>query len=218
MKVKMSSASELEVPARCGTVHSKEEFKTVQLIIESNAKTQGVDAFALALIKSERQIRRLVTHLVYQFPCFDSGDINELRDVLCKNHAVYFEGFEQGFNALYPRSVKALVGANYDRLHERINAAIEYRNKIFHGQLTPDRLSREGLLGFVSYIRCWCDTLARSAQNEFGYDGFARNSFQKSKTKNLSTKFQIQFTGIDCYTQFIKKYMQRNRKILQTCN
>jgi hypothetical protein len=64
------------------TMSYLEEFSTVDLIVGSTAETRGVDAFALSLIKAERQIRRLMTHLVYQFPCFRSTDIEDLRGVL----------------------------------------------------------------------------------------------------------------------------------------
>ena len=86
-------------------MNSAREFATVDLIVSSDAETRGVDAFALALIKAERQIRRLVTHLVYQFPCFTKKHIKSLRNELGKNRRVYFEGFERGFNVLYPQSV-----------------------------------------------------------------------------------------------------------------
>ena len=161
------------------------EFQTVKLIVDSSAETRGVDAFALVLIKAERQMRRLVTHLVYQFPCFSEKDVSGLRDVLGRNRAVYFEGFERGFDALYPQTVKDLVGAEYDRLRPRLDEAIDYRNKIFHGQLTSIYLGREDLLGFVADIRAWCEVLALGADVEFGYDGFARNSFQKSRIAQL---------------------------------
>jgi hypothetical protein len=58
------------------------EFETVDIVIKSGAETSGVDAFALALIKAERQIRKLVTHLVYQFPCFGPSDVPSLRQAL----------------------------------------------------------------------------------------------------------------------------------------
>jgi hypothetical protein len=45
------------------------EFESVNLIVQSQTGTRGVDAFALALIKAECQIRRLFTYLIYQFPC-----------------------------------------------------------------------------------------------------------------------------------------------------
>lgn len=71
----------------------KDEFVTVDLIKAFNAETGGVDAFALALIKAERQMRKLVTHLVFQFPCFQSNDVIKLRTALANNPRVYFEGF-----------------------------------------------------------------------------------------------------------------------------
>jgi hypothetical protein len=46
------------------------EFQTVELIERSDAETRGVDAFALSLLKAERQLRRLFTYLVFQYPCF----------------------------------------------------------------------------------------------------------------------------------------------------
>jgi hypothetical protein len=66
-------------------VSCEAEFATVDLIIRSNAETRGVDAFALALLKAERQIRRLFIHLVYQFPCFGGERIGRLRDTLWAN-------------------------------------------------------------------------------------------------------------------------------------
>src|SRR5262245_10963939 len=117
-----------------------EEFATVDLIVNSQAETRGVDAFALALIKSEKQLRRLVTHLVYQFPAFATKDISLLRSALVKNRNVYAEGFITGFDALYTRTVKDLVGADHDPLYIRLTQATRYRNKIFHGQLTQDSL------------------------------------------------------------------------------
>ena len=88
----------------------EEEFATVSIILRSRAKTRGVDAFALSLIKAERQVRKLVTHLVYQFPAFGPSDVANLREVLGNNRRVYFESFSAGFDALYPKSVQELVG------------------------------------------------------------------------------------------------------------
>ena len=59
-----------------------DEFKTVDIILESAARTRRVDAFTLSLIKAERQIRKLVTHLVFQFPCFGISDVPRLRRTL----------------------------------------------------------------------------------------------------------------------------------------
>ena len=64
------------------------EFQTVDLIVGSSGETRGVDAFALSLIKAERQIRRLFTHLIYQLPCFDTADIPSLRKTLWEKRRV----------------------------------------------------------------------------------------------------------------------------------
>ena len=97
-----------------------QEFQTVDLIINSEAKTRGVDAFTLSLLKAERQMRRLVTHLVYQFPCFGRTDVPALRQALVNNTGVYFKGIEKGFNALYPKSIAVLIGTDYAHLKSRI--------------------------------------------------------------------------------------------------
>lgn len=191
------------------TTECSDEFQTVDLIINSTARTCGVDAFSLSLIKAERQIRKLVTHLVYQFPCFSAGDIPALRQTLVKNHKVYFEGFEKGFDALYPHSVSDLVGNDYRRLRDRISEAIDDRNKIFHGQLTSKRLTRDDLLVYVADIRAWCNALSEGAFKEFQYDGFGWNSFRKSAIPELWKRLKFQITTIGEYDEFVRQHLQR---------
>lgn len=187
------------------------EFKTVDLIIASDAETRGVDAFALSLIKAERQLRKCFTHLVYQFKCFGPTDIKRLRDTLASNKRVYFEGIERGFNELSPLTIEELVGTDYNRLRERIDQAIEHRNKIFHGQLTDKCLSRKELIELASDIRAWCKALASEANDNFGYDGFARNSFQKSTDSKLLQNLKVHIESIEDYKKFIRKNMQRKQ-------
>lgn len=186
-----------------------DEFQTVDLIVRSSAKTRGVDAFALSLIKAERQMRKLLTYLVFQFPCFTNKDIPRLRETLGNNRRVYFEGFERGFDAIHALSIKELVGADYSRLRARVSEAIDHRNKIFHGQLTPHYLDRKELLTFGTDIRSWCKKVARSLEVEVGYDGFARNSFQKAKKGDLSARFKVKIESIEQYSLFIIDQMQR---------
>jgi hypothetical protein len=186
-----------------------EEFKTVDAVIASKADTSGVDAFALSLIKSERQARRLFTHLVYQFPVFGRADAPTLRATLEANRSVYFDGVLAGFDALYPRPIADLVGVDYQRLKARLDAASRHRNKIFHGQLTASSLSRSDLLSFVKDIRTWCEQLARAAVTDFGYDGFGRNSFKKSTHPDLSRRLKVELKSVDDYRLFIRAHMQR---------
>ena len=186
-----------------------EEFETVNLLRSSSTETRGVDSFALTLIKAERQIRKLVTHLVFQYPCFTSTYIPKLKTILSDNRRVYFEGVVNGFNTIYPKSIKTLIGNKHDSLQEEITKAIKYRNKIFHGQLTNDDLTRDDLFLFVDSISEWCKLLAEGAENEIGFNGFTRNSFQKSSQNELYSSFKIQLTSLEDYKNFIKQNMQR---------
>ncbi len=186
-----------------------QEFETVDLILSSNAETMGVDAFALALIKCERQVRRLLTHVVFQYPCFGYADIPALRSALSNNRKVYFEGFIHGFDAIYPLSIRYLIGQDYDRLLKQLDEAIVHRNKIFHGQLTAKWLSRQNLLDYVSDIRSWCKSLADSAFAEIGYDGFARDSFRKCDGVKLWERCKFQLTDVNAYSKFIQQHMER---------
>lgn len=153
------------------------EFATVDVILASTAETRAVDAFALTVIKAERQMRKLFTHLLFQAPAFGTADIKSLRRALADNRSVYFEGFIAGWDALYPRSVEQLVGPEYRRLLLVLREATGHRNKIFHGQLTNRELTRNELSTYVAEMRDWCSMLAESALQEVGYDGFGRDSF-----------------------------------------
>ncbi|MBI4535135.1 MAG: hypothetical protein HY708_02580 [Ignavibacteriae bacterium] len=186
-----------------------EEFATVDAILGCDVETLGVDAFALSLIKAERQMRKLFTHLAFQSPEFDYGDILPLRSSLAKNRNVYFSGFIAGWDALYSRSVGDLVGAEYARLHNRIQEAIQHRNKIFHGQLTERFLFRSDLLAYVLDIRTWCSGLATNSLAEVGYDGFGRISFQKSTRLDVVGRLKVRMRSVAEYEAFIHDIMER---------
>jgi hypothetical protein len=185
------------------------EFSTVDLVLHSGAETLGVDAFALSLIKAERQARKVFTYLVYQFPVFGRSDVRGLRRALAANRLVDFEGVLAGVDALSPVSVRDLVGQEYDRLRPRFAAFRRYRNKIFHGQVTAEGLRRQYFLDAVEDIKAWCGTFGAGAMREFGYDGFGRNSFRKSELPDMSQRFRIQIQSLEEYACFISSHMQR---------
>lgn len=112
-----------------------EEFATVDLVLASCAETRGVDGFALALIKAERQMRKLVTYLVFQSPAFTCNDIEELQAAL-RARKIFFGHFLEAWDELSPRSLRDLVGAEHDRLRHSLDEVRGLRNKIFHGQVT----------------------------------------------------------------------------------
>lgn len=53
----------------------EQEFAVVRIIVDSQARTRGVDAFTLSIVKMERQIRRPITYLVFQCEAFGRGDV-----------------------------------------------------------------------------------------------------------------------------------------------
>ena len=187
----------------------RDEFSTVDLVLGSNAETRCVDAFVLSLVKAEKQARRLVTYLVYQFPWCDQTMVPDLKRALERSTRVYFKGLLAGWNALYSRSVAELVGNDYAHLRGRLDAATKHRNKIFHGQLTAHDLSRAELRSFVKDIRAWCEAIGAGAQAEVGYDGCG-NSFRKAgNAAALCARYRMQLEGIAAYRQFIKAHMER---------
>jgi hypothetical protein len=177
----------------------------VDLIRASKAETRGVDAFALSLIKAEKQARRLVTFLVYQHPWCSQTTIPDIRDALWSSKKVYFEGVLRGWDALHRRSIEDLVGSEYARLKGRLDAARPYRDKIFHGQLTSKGLSRSDLLGLAADIRAWCDALAVGTLAEVGYDGCS-DSFHKARNAAaLCTSYRENLPSLNDYRSFIKR-------------
>lgn len=188
----------------------EEEFATVALVLRSGTKTCGVDAFALSLIKAEKQARRLVTYLVYQHPWCGQATVSALKQVLESSTRVYFKGLLAGWDALYPRSVEQLVGASYTRLRARLDEASKHRNKIFHGQLTAQGLGTGDLEALVRDIHAWCDALGGGALAEVGYDGCGRNSFRKSSHATvLCSKYKVQLADVGAYRRFVQKHMER---------
>lgn len=185
------------------------EFEIIDIILtRSELETAGIDAFALSLIKAERQIRRLFTHLVFQCPAFGHTDIPALRDALWMNKRCYFEGFERGIDALYPRTVASLIGPEYPHLRNTLDDAIDVRNKVFHGQITNRCLNRPALLQYVTKIRRWCESLSTSALNDVGYDGFQRDSFRKGRPRIAET-YRYPLADIEAYKKLLKEYVER---------
>jgi hypothetical protein len=182
-----------------------EEFRTVDAVLETGAVTMGVDAFALSFIKHERQLRRLFTFSVYQFPCFDRADVRSLREELAAHGSIGAKGFLRGLNALWPKPVPDLVGTTYSDFAKLLAEAGQLRNKIFHGQISTTGVAQTGLLRLEQGLRSWCLALAEAAQKEVGYDGFRRNSFHKSTDKTLHQKFLFHLNSSAEYRQLIRR-------------
>ena len=180
-----------------------EEFGTVNLILESEFETRGIDAFAISILKMERQIRRIFTYLIYQSNNYSVGDGLKLREVLAKNGRVYFSSFINGINKIYGKSVKEVYGNDYEVDIKLITEFLKERNKIFHGQITAKKLTRKELIDRVNIIKKWCKTIADNFKLEIDYDGFERNAYKKSK-KILNLRGEQKFNTLIEYEKFLK--------------
>jgi AbiV family abortive infection protein len=145
--------------------------------------------------------------LVYQNPKLQ-GQYIDLRKTLASNRKIYFSGFIKGIEAMYPIKINDLVGKNYDSLRNSLLNSIDDRNKIFHGQLTTKHLSTEEFIEKIDDIKMWCRLLSDASINEFGYDGFARNSLHVSP-KDIYSKFLVRLDSMNDYKEFINKHMEK---------
>jgi hypothetical protein len=118
--------------------------------------------------------------------------------------------FNAGFDSLSPRSLEELLGDDYTTLNHGLVKAGRHRNKIFHGQLTAERLSRDELCSYIADIRCWCDALARATLAELHYDGFERNSFRKCPIHDFYKRLKVRLVDANSYKEFIMCNMERN--------
>jgi hypothetical protein len=184
------------------------EFENIDILIAHHTPTTGVDCLSLSMIKMERQMRRLFTYSIYQFPCFSDADIPALRNALFRQGRAYFEGFIRGFDTLHPKSVKLLVGGEHDRLWTEISTAIEYRNKIFHGQLTSASLSTSQLLDKVESIRSWCAKLGNASEEYISYAGFD-DSFKKAPNRDFVSGYRTPISSIADYETFLHQHVRR---------
>lgn len=185
---------------------SNHEFDTIDLLLNSDAQTRAVDAFALAVIKIERQLRKIFTYLVYQAECFGCDDVSELRNTLFLNKGIYFSQTESCFNALSAIPIEEMIGKDYECLRGRIQEAIGYRNKIFHGQLTQKNLTAIDLENLIVDMRRWSEILATTADQHFGYDGIKRNSFHKAASADIHSLIKIKLTSIKDYAGLLKAH------------
>ncbi len=181
------------------------EFKTVEILVNSSYTTGRTDAFVIAWVKSERQVRRIFSYLIYQYPTFEKKDVPSLIQAIASNKYLYFNDFIVGFNRLYPKTYKDIIGTSYDLLKADLDRINGFRNKIFHGQPTGHSLTTNQLRIEIEKIQYWCFEVAEKMQSEIGYDGFTRNSYRKSANENLASSYKMQIESLDEFKAFLPK-------------
>ena len=185
------------------------EFEVIEYLLNSNNESRAIDSFSLSLLKIEKQIRKIFTHLIYQYECFKPSDNKKIINILSANKNIYFRHLIIGINLIYFKEIKDIYGVGYEVDYNYICNLKNFRNKIFHGQLTGQELSRTELTEFVTIMKRWSKQIAESFQDEINYDGFERNSLKKSK-KDFSSLLKYKITNIEILKNIIIP-MQNNR-------
>ena len=122
---------------------------------------------------------------------------------------MYFENFRKGIEEIYPKSIESIYGKDYKYDLKVLENISKDRNKIFHGQITGQSLSRGKLLERVESMKKWGEALSRTFNDEIGYGGFGRNSFRKSQ-RQLSLKNEDNFSSLKKYKQLLKTIDRSN--------
>ncbi|MER9216926.1 hypothetical protein NKI54_33955 [Mesorhizobium sp. M0663] len=180
------------------------EFKPVGDILASQHRTCGVDAFVLVYLRAERQIRKLLTFLVYQSSAFIERDGPALRQTLHDAKNLSFPMFDKGIADLAGVGLQAMVGADYARLVTTLKRAKRYRDKLFHGQLPDQFVSTAEFTAVIDEIREWCRLLAEGAQREIGYDGVQPDSHRKGDRAHIAQRSSARLPNLAAYAAFLK--------------
>lgn len=149
------------------------EFKSVDLLLNSDCESRGVDAFCLSWIKLEKQLRKISANLIYQASDVKVADQGRIRAALYSHGGLSHTTFIGAIRHLTGTGVGDLIGARYDYLKKAVDASYRSRQKIFHGQQTDQSLTRDALISRVRDIREWCELLSAGATARLGYDGFS---------------------------------------------
>jgi hypothetical protein len=188
------------------------EFATVNSFLNSDAVTAKTDAFILVWVKTEKQVRKIFTHLIYQL----FTDKEDIKETIVEDKHLYFEHFIRLFDALYKTSFADIVGDEYKNfLDNDLNGGErkrikKFRNKILHGQLTNQGLGTNTLSNEIDLMRNWVKIVAEKMSEEIGYDGLGRNSLTESQKKDIKSEFK---EGIDIKTQAeLEDFINDNKK------
>lgn len=189
-------------------------FAIIYTILQSESSTKESDAFALALIKTERQARKIFTHLLFQYDFFQKGEHQKLRDELDRNGNIYFEHLLIGIEIILDKKLETLLNnVIHKSFVDSYKSSKGLRNKLFHGQITTKGFNSSEIHNLTVKIMAWSNELSIRAEQLFNYNGFDRNSCEKDPTFNKDL-LQFQVESIDTLrslkTQMIAKQRTDN--------
>lgn len=180
------------------------DFRPVDVILGSDHRSKGVDAFTLAYLRAERQIRKIFTHLVFQADAFDHSNSQKLRQILYQATDVSFKKLATGIDTLSGVTVAEMIGTEHDRLFAVLRKAKQYRDKLFHGQLPDQYVSTDEFISLEADIRTWCRLLAAGAERDIGYNGFP-DSHRKGGRKEIAQRVTGLLPSLEAYQELLKR-------------
>lgn len=179
------------------------EFAVVEQLIQSGWPTAGVDAASLAIIKTERQMRRLFTHSAFQSAAFERNDVAPLRKALADRRRIGFAEMRRGFEKLSGVEIAAILGDKENGYEAGIARVRRYRNKLFHGQLTEDSLTFGELASLARKLSAWSHDIGAACNAHFGYEGFDR-SYVKGYNARLIERATGLLPDLSAYRTLLK--------------
>jgi hypothetical protein len=187
------------------------EFAVVERLIGDGFPTAGVDALALAVIKSERQMRRLMTYSVFQSKTFERESIGELRKILAARSRIYFGGLRRGFEMLSGVAIADAFGEQAGDYETDIERVRKYRNKLFHGQLTEDFLDFSQLSELARNLSSSSKLIGDMCEAKIGYKGFDQ-SYIKGGNPQLVARVTELLPDLDAYKRLLVELEKRHDK------
>lgn len=181
----------------------EEELQTVQLLIDSKAKTRLTDAFTLLYVKSEKQLRKIFVFIAYQSPDLQRLPAKEINASVASLKHLQSKHYIKGINQIYQKTFSDVLGADYSRLNpemERIRTTV--RNKILHGQPTGLSLDEPQLKREIHLLREWLTCVFNSFRSEIGFGGFERNTFRKAK--DFSSRLLRHFASTADFSTYLR--------------
>jgi len=188
----------------------EDDFATIGMLVESKTRTGRTDAFIVAYAKQEKQVRRIFTYMIYQYPVFNLGNFKEIVDCVVSKRYLDFDNFIKGFDALYPKSFETVVGSALYTSFVNVDfpRIKDFRNKIIHGQPTGQSLDLDDLKHEIEIIKNWCLQVAETMKTEICFDGFEWNSFKKCTEKDLVLTYKVTIST----TQELDNFVEANMK------
>lgn len=157
------------------------EFQTVDYLLGSSYRSKTTDAFILAYVKFEKQMRRLVFYLLRR-----NGVSQKTLEAFSAQYRLEYGTLKGYFAMLHTGSffdvLDAHIGMQTRRvLWRHVDGYRKERNKILHGLVTGKGLSATELRLRVDNLRIWCEEVGRVMKKEIGYDGLRQSPRPRSE-------------------------------------